>query len=150
MVVQFGQNNDINDWANLVNELKTSFPGLGTRDEINEHIRLVLEFMDKKEALCVKIDKKIVGVLLFSKDKNMICCLGVSSKYRKIGIGSMLLEEAINNLDRKKEIVVSTFREEDKNGIAPRNLYKKFGFVEGELIEEFGYPAQKLILSPIT
>jgi hypothetical protein len=35
-----------------------------------------------------------------------------------------------------------------KRGIAPRVLYKKFGFVEDELIEEFGYPNQRLILYP--
>lgn len=34
-------------------------------------------------------------------------------------------------------------------GRAPRRLYKSFGFVEGELIEEFGYPNQQFILSAI-
>ena len=29
---------------------------------------------------------------------------------------------------------------------ATRKLYKKFGFEEGELIEEFGYPNQRFVL----
>ena len=78
----------------------------------------------------------------------MICCLGVSPKYRRHGIASILLEAALEQLDRTKDITVSTFREEDEKGTAPRALYKKYGFIEAELIEEFGYPNQKFVLHP--
>ncbi len=78
----------------------------------------------------------------------MICCLGVSPKYRRYGIASMLLGTALEQLDRTKDIIVSTFREEDEKGVAPRALYKKFGFIEDVLIEEFGYPNQKFVLHP--
>ena len=47
-----------------------------------------------------------------------------------------------------REITVSTFRENDEKGIAPRALYKKFGFQEGEMTEEFGYPNQVFVLHP--
>ena len=76
----------------------------------------------------------------------MICCLAVDPAYQKRGIASLLLREAIDKLDRDKDITVSTFRENDVKGIAPRKLYKKFGFEEGELIEEFGYPNQRFVL----
>ena len=66
----------------------------------------------------------------------MICCLAVDPAYRKRGIASMLLSEALDKLDRDKDIIVSTFRENDVKGIAHRNLYKKFGFEEDELIEK--------------
>ena len=49
-------------------------------------------------------------------------------------------------LDRTKEITGSTVREEDEKGIVPRALYKKFGFGEDKLIEEFGYPNQKILV----
>ncbi|SEA21116.1 Acetyltransferase (GNAT) family protein [Lachnospiraceae bacterium NK3A20] len=88
----------------------------------------------------------IVGVLLYSRKYNMICCLAVDPAYRKRGIASLLLREAIDKLDRDKAITVSTFRENDVKVIAPRKLYKKFGFEEGELIEKFGYPNQRLVL----
>jgi len=52
----------------------------------------------------------------------------------------MLLETALKELDRSREITVSTFRENDEKGIAPRALYKKFGFMEEELTIEFNYP----------
>ena len=78
----------------------------------------------------------------------MICCLAVAPEYRQRGIGSLLLKEALDELDRSKEISVSTFRENDEKGAAPRALYKKFGFQEAELVEEFGYPNQRFILYP--
>ena len=78
----------------------------------------------------------------------MICCLGVSPQHRKCGIATKLLEKALSELNRKEDITVSTFCENDEKGIAPRALYKKFGFVEGEYIEEFGYPNQRFILCP--
>ena len=102
--------------------------------------------MNDKRALCVKNEQDIVGVLLYSRKHNMICCLAVDPAYRKRGIASILLKEALDKLDRDKDITVSTFRENDVKGIAPRKLYKKFGFEEGELIEEFGYPNQRFVL----
>ena len=76
----------------------------------------------------------------------MICCLAVSPKYRRKGIASLLLEKALTELDRTRDITVTTFREDDEKGNAPRRLYQKFGFEEGNLLEEFGYPVQEFIL----
>ena len=148
MQVQFGKNTDIDKWMKLVEEISWNFPGLETKEKIDEHRETVLRFISKEQALCVKDDVEVIGVLLFSKGHNMICCLGVSPKYRRQGIASMLLSKALDQLDRTKDITVSTFREEDEKGIAPRELYRRFGFEEDELIEEFGYPNQKFILHP--
>lgn len=76
----------------------------------------------------------------------MICCLAVKPEFRKRGIASAMLEKALGELDRSRDIAVSTFREEDEKGTAPRALYQKFGFCPYELIEEFGYPNQLFIL----
>ena len=104
--------------------------------------------MEQKRAICVKDEKNIVGVLLFSCKYNMICCLAVSENYRNQGIGSKLLACSLEKLDRTEPVTVSTFREEDEKGAAPRALYKKFGFVPDELIEEYGYPNQRFVLYP--
>lgn len=148
MQVQFGKTSDIDEWMKLVEEMSWNFPGLETIEAINEHRQTVLRFICKEQALYVRNDTEVMGVLLFSRGHNMICCLGVSPQYRRCGIASKLLEKALENLDRTKDITVSTFREEDEKGIAPRALYKKFGFEEDDLIEEFGYPNQKFILHP--
>lgn len=48
---------------------------------------------------------------------------------------------------RNEDIWVDTFREDDEKGIAPRNLYKSFGFIEDELIIVNDYPHQRFILN---
>ena len=146
MKVEFGRTSDIDSWMRLVRKVSWNFPGLETEQSIDEHKIIVLKFMNDKRALCVKNEQEIVGVLLYSRKYNMICCLAVDPAYRKRGIASLLLREALDKLDRDKDITVSTFRENDVKGIAPRKLYKKFGFEESELIEEFGYPNQRFVL----
>lgn len=146
LYLKYGEPEDIESWMKLVTEVHQVFPGLETEEKIAEHKNTVLKFMGRKEAVCVKVNNETAGVLMFSKKHNMICFLAVSPKYRRKGIATMLMEEALKNLSRDKDITVSTFTENDPNGAAPRALYKKFGFEEGELTEEFGYPNQVFIL----
>ena len=146
MQVHFGQKEDIDQWMKPVTKVSDNFPGLETEEALEEHKETVLKFMGKEQALCVKEGDKIIGVLLFSRGYNMICCLAVDPDYRRAGIASAMLDKALSELDRTRDITVTTFRENDAKGTAPRALYKKFGFVEGELVEEFGYPNQVFIL----
>ena len=132
----------------LVRKVSRNFPGLETEESLDEHKKTVLEFIDKHQAICVKKGETVAGVLLFSRSRNMICCLAVDPEQRKKGIASILLRKALDELDRSKDITVSTFRENDDKGTAPRALYMKFGFQEGEMTEEFGYPSQEFVLHP--
>ncbi len=76
----------------------------------------------------------------------MICCMAVKPGYRRRGIASMLMKQALRELDPNRDVVVSTFREGDQAGVAARAFYRTFGFTEGELTEEFGYPNQVFTL----
>ena len=146
--VQYGNAQEIDAWMALVRRIAWNFPGLETEDAIGEHRQTVLRFMGKHQALCVKDGDSVIGVMLFSRGHNMICCLGVDPDHRRRGIASALLRTALAQLDASRPISVSTFREEDEKGVAPRALYKKFGFTEAELLTEFGYPNQRFILYP--
>lgn len=148
MRVLVGERDDIDLWMELVREVSPVFPGLETEEALEEHKNTVLKFMGEKRALCVKADGEIIGVLLFSTKHNMICCLAVSPAHRKEGIASALLAAALERLDASRDITVTTFRENDIKGDAPRALYKKFGFTEDKLVEEFGYPNQLFVLHP--
>ena len=148
MEVVFGDSSMIDSWMQLVRKVSWNFPGLETEESIDEHKQTVLKFMNKKQALWIRNKKTVVGVLLFSRSRNMICCLAVDPEHRKQGVASILLSKALEELDSSREITVSTFRENDDKGIAPRALYKKFGFQEGEMTEEFGYPNQVFVLHP--
>ena len=148
MEAAFGDKSRIDSWVRLVRAVSGGFPGLETEESLDEHKQTVLKFMNKKQALCVRNKGTVVGVLLFSRSRNMICCLAVDPEHRKQGLASILLRKALDELDRSKEITVSTFRDNDDKGIAPRALYRKFGFQEGEMTEEFGYPNQVFVLYP--
>lgn len=148
MQLFYGVPEDIENWMKLVNQIRWNFPGLESWERLDEHKATVLKFMGKRQAICVKVGGDIAGVMLFSRGHNMICCLGVSPHFRRCGIASMLMDEALRNLDRSKDISVNTFRADDEKGLAPRALYEKYGFVEDALIEERGYPHQKYILHP--
>ena len=146
MEVEFGKVSYIDSWMTLVRKVSWNFPGLETEEGIIDHRNTVLKFISKNQAICVRENNRVIGVLLFSRYHNMICCLAVDPDFRRQGIASMLIEKALQELDRNRDITVSTFREDDEKGRAPRALYKKFGFKEGELTVEFGYPNQVFVL----
>ncbi len=139
---------DINAWMRLVSRVRWNFPGLETEEGLSDYRNTVCKFIARRQAICVKEDGEIIGVMLFSRGRNMICCLAVSPDYRRRGVASVLMDEALKELDRTKEISVSTFRAEDEKGTAPRALYEKYGFVPGALVTEMGYPNQKFVLYP--
>ena len=146
--LKYGTPEDIEGWMSLVSRISWNFPGLETAEKLDEHKAVVLRFMAKRQAICVRSGDEIAGVILFSRRLNMICCLGVSPGHRRRGIASMLMDEALRNLDRSREITVTTFRADDDKGTAPRPLYEKYGFIEEALIEELGYPSQRYVLYP--
>lgn len=150
MQVLFGTPGDIASWIRLVRRVRDNFPGLETEESMKEHEQTVLRFIGKRQALCVKDGGEVAGVLLFSRGHNMICCMAVDPAHRRRGIGSALLGTALRELDRSREITVSTFREGDDKAPAPRALYSGFGFVPRELTTEFGYPNQVFVLPPLT
>ena len=146
MEVEYGVLRDIGPWMELVKQIRWNFPGLETQMALEDHQQTVVRFMGEHRALCVKNGDKVIGVLLLSKKHNMICCLGVAPEHRRNGIASALLEKALSELDRSNDITVTTFRDNDEKGIAPRALYKRFGFVEEKLMVENDYPVQRFVL----
>ena len=146
MQVEYGTPADIGSWMALVERVAWNFPGLETAEALAEHRDTVLRFMDEDRALCVKENGAVVGVLLFSVNHNMICCLAVAPEQRRKGVASALLAEALTRLDRSRDITVTTFREDDERGQAPRALYQRFGFLPGRLDMEFGSPVQEFVL----
>lgn len=147
MQVIKGKITDIDRWMELVGRVAWNFPGLETQELLDEHRQTVLRFMEKGHALCVKEGEKIAGILLFSRRLNMICCMAVAPEYRRRGIGTALVSSAMDQMDGSREISVTTFRQEDEKGIAPRALYTRFGFEPQELLTEYNYPLQRFVRS---
>lgn len=145
MEIRLGNTNDINNWMVLVDKVKKNFPGLETKEAMDEHKKTVLSFINKESAICAIIDNKIVGALLFSKENNMLCFLAVDAEYRRQHIAEKMVNNMFELLDSAKDVVVTTYRDGLPEGVSARAFYKRIGFVEGKLTEEFGSPVQEFV-----
>lgn len=146
MDIRHGTIRDIDLWMRLVDKVKDIFPGLETKKAMDEHRNAVLEFIGREEALCAEVDGKIVGVLLFSKEWNKLCFLAVDSKYRRQHIAFKLVNNMYSYLNSAKDIGLETHVEGVPEGVAARCFYKKLGFIESEIKEEFGSLVQEFVL----
>ena len=144
--IEFGKEADIHRWMQLVNNVKESFPGLETKRALDEHRDTVLEFMEKRSAICAKSNDQIVGALLFSKEHNMLCFLAVDAAYRRQHIAEKMVSWMLPYMDPQKDVVVTTYPEGAPEGAAARAFYMRLGFAEGQLTEEFGSPVQEFVL----
>ncbi|MBG0785505.1 MAG: GNAT family N-acetyltransferase [Anaerolineaceae bacterium] len=146
VVVVNAELNDLPAWMALVRAVRLEFPGLETEQGLSAYQEVVTKNMARRTALCVKDGGKVVGVLLYSLNRNTLSFLAVDPAYRQQGIALALTRRMLDAFEPGSEIWVTTFRENDLRGNAPRALYQKLGFIEGELIEEFNYPCQKFVL----
>lgn len=142
----YGEMQDIDSWMRMIEAVKDNFPGLETHEEIDNYRQIVIKNIKRKTALCVKYNNEIVGVMIFSYHRKCLSCMAVHPTHRREGIASAMIDKMISLFPNDMDISVTTFRENDTKGIAPRALYKKYGFKEDELLIEFGYPHQKFIL----
>lgn len=147
MDIRLGTIKDIDLWMKLVDKVKDIFPGLETKEALDEHRNTVLEFIDRGEAICAEVDGKIVGILLFSKEWNKLCFLAVDSEYRRRHIALNLVSKMYSYLNLAKDISLETHVEGVPEGVAARCFYKKLGFQEGIIKEEFGSLVQEFLLS---
>jgi len=143
--VAFAKHRDIKNWMDLVDVVKDCFPGL----VIDDYQKMLEKSIDRQTAICVKYNKLIIGVLIFSVELKCLACIAVHPQHRKKGVATAMIEKMLHLFPDKTNIWVSTYRADDEKGIAPRALYGKFGFTEDELTIEHGYPSQKFVLRRI-
>ncbi|WP_434293492.1 GNAT family N-acetyltransferase [Clostridium botulinum] len=143
IIADFAKEVDIDIWMNLVEIVKENFPGL----IIEDYRRILKESIQQRTALIVKDETKAIGVLIFSYENKEIAFLAVHPQYRKEGIATGLFNKMYNQFPKGTGITVTTYRKNDTKRKAARALYKRLGFIEDELIMEFGYPCQRFIFN---
>lgn len=143
MEVRLAKVCDTGGWLALVEQVRSSFPGLESREALEEHRETVLAFIARDEAICAVDGDHLVGALLFSKEAEMLCFLAVDADYRRRGIAGQMVEYMLTFLEPGREITVTTYREGAPEGAAARAFYKRLGFTEGKLTEELGSPVQE-------
>ena len=144
--LQLAGTDDLAGWMEMVSVVRDNFPGLDTAEGWESYRATVAKNIDRGTALCAKHGGRVVGVLLFSCGSQCLSCLAVHPEHRQRGIASALIERMLALFPPGVDITVTTFREGDPKGAAPRALYRRFGFEPGELVTEFGYPTQRFVL----
>ena len=112
----------------LARELEPLFEGaMADNPEFLDYFRRKIS---QKEALAAidRVSGALMGVIAFSRVHNRISWLGVFPQWQNQGVGTCLLHSALNQLDPTQGIWVTTFRDDNTQGLPARSLYQKFGF----------------------
>lgn len=142
--ISYATLDDISDWMGFVALVIDGFPCL---DETS-HLERVKWYIQQRQALIMRDGPAIIGAAAFSYQTGSIDFLAVHPQYRHYGIAKAFLDFIMCNLFAGREISITTFREGDKADTGQREEYKQLGFAESELLVEFGYPTQRLVLAP--
>ena len=146
MNIQLAKPEHIDAWMALVEQVRDAFPGLETAEAMAEHRATVLKFMQSSSAIWAVDAGRVIGTLLFSRENSVLCFLAVDPIYRRQHIARQMVDFMLTQMEDGKDITVTTYREGNPNGIAARAFYKRLGFSEGRLTEEFGSPVQEFVL----
>ena len=141
--ISFATAEDIPVWMDLVHLVVDGFPHLNE----SEYLMTLKEYIRKKQALILKSEGIAVAVMTISHNTGSIDFFGVHPLYRNSNIARLFLDKLMNELLADRSISITTFREGDKADTGYRDAYLNLGFAEAELLTEFGYPTQSLILA---
>ena len=119
-IVELAKACDLDGWMRLVEQVRDSFPGLETQEDLEEHRKTVLEFMNRNAAICAKREGRVVGALLFSEEPAVLCFLAVEPAFRRRHTAEKLVSRALSRMDPKRTVTVTTYREGDPAGAAAR------------------------------
>ena len=141
--ISFATAEDIPVWMDLVHLVVDGFPHLNE----SEYLMTLKEYIRKKQALILKSEGIAVAVMTISHNTGSIDFFGVHPLYRNSNIARLFLVKLMNEFLADRSISITTFREGDKADTGYRDAYLNLGFAEAELLTEFGYPTQRLILA---
>lgn len=142
--VRFAHPSDRSDWMALLDQVVDGYPHL---DEA-EYLTHLDRAMARREALVCEADGRMVGALAFSREEGTIDFMAVLPPARGNGVSKALLAAALGELSSRVEVVsTTTFREGDAADTGWRAELLSLGFAEAELLVEFGYPTQRLVVS---
>lgn len=140
--IEYAVEEDIPCWMSLVRLVIDGFPHLNEED----YIRVLRQRIRTRQALILKDGGCAVGILLFNYDTGSIDFMGSHPLYRKKGIPKAFLDKVMGDLLQGREISITTYREGDRADIGQRKELKSLGFAEAELLTEYGYPTQRLVI----
>lgn len=141
--ISYALPSDIPDWMEFISLVIDGFPCL----DRDSHLKQVRQHIRQRQALIMRDGPLMIGAAAFSYQTGSIDFLAVHPQYRQYGIPKTFLD-FILPLFAGREVSITTFRAGDKADPGQRAEYQHLGFAESELLTEFGYPTQRLVLPP--
>ncbi|SDX46207.1 GNAT family N-acetyltransferase [Paenibacillus sp. PDC88] len=140
--IRFASEKDVDAWMNLVRLVIDGYPYLYEE----EHMKVLRKCIAEGRAFIMTEGDTVIGNMMISYARESIDFLGVHPLYRKQGIAKLFMEVVISEWLKINIISITTFREGDKADTGYRKALKELGFAEAELLTEFGYPTQRMVL----
>jgi len=140
--IVYATERDIPEWIRLVRLVIDGFPHLDEK----QYMEQLRQSIKNRRALILKDGDTAIGIMAFDEMTGTIDFFGVHPQYRKRGIAKAFCEKVLQEFPHCAQISVTTFREGDKADTGYREIFKKIGFSEAELLVEFSYPTQRFVL----
>ncbi|OQA05767.1 MAG: Acetyltransferase (GNAT) family protein [bacterium ADurb.Bin374] len=119
---------DIPAWLELAREVEPLFGPMAESEDFRSGIRQAI--LDGSAFCCETEGGTIGGIIALHREGNEIAWLAVSSACRGKGIGRLLMETAMRELDPTADILVQTFAAGLGSGTSARTLFTGFGFTD--------------------
>lgn len=141
--IAYAASEDIPDWMDFLSLVVDGFPRLDPA----EHLEQVKGYVQRRQALILRDGGTIIGAAAFSPQTGSVDFLAAHPQYRHCGVERAFLDFLLSGPLAGREVSITTFRQGDKADTGQRETYRRLGFAESELLTEFGYPTQRLILA---
>jgi len=136
MRVQTAHPDDIPPWLALAAEVEPLFGPMVSDPAYHAALR---KNIDRGTAFCTRVDDgppgaPLMGGMLFSPypPQYEIGWLAVAERWRRRGVGTMLVEHAFTLVRPPAEVTLVTFTEGIPGGRPARQFYARLGFLPGE------------------
>lgn len=141
--IRFAKACDISAWMELACLVVDGYPCL----DVNSYLCGLKQRIAQRQALVLKEKGIAIGAMAFSHETGNIEFFGIHPQYRNSDLDRVFLGKLADELLPGREISITTYRGGDRADTGYRKVLKQLGFVEKELLVEFGYPTQRFVLS---
>jgi predicted GNAT family N-acyltransferase len=162
MLIKALTQDDIPVWLRLASEgneaVSKLIPDISVfYDGFDEYMNSKIKHHEAFMAVDIELNRSL-GIVAFSQKHNRISFIGISKDADFQEVGGKLMEVALDNLDKSKEITANVLDSGTGIFLKERSLYESFGFEKtpNKVIEngikavEMKRPGQKPPISPFT
>lgn len=139
-IIKEATKDDVPSWMAFVSLVIDGFPHL----QEAEHRKVLQTYIADRRAFIMIENGLIIGNMLISHINGRIDFLGVHPLYNKPEIIHLFIK--MTDLANQKKVHITSFRKGDKADLGYRKALIQLGFNEAELLTEFGYPTQQMVL----